>query len=45
MPVRISRRVVAGVDLTRDDYVGWQKILSGRLCGAWPRDTAGRLSP
>ena len=44
LPRDLAARVVAGVDLTRDDYVGWQKILSeaGLLCGAWPREHGGQ---
>ena len=44
LPRDLAARVVAGVDLTRKDYVGWQKILSnaGLLCGAWPREHGGQ---
>jgi alkylation response protein AidB-like acyl-CoA dehydrogenase len=44
LPRDLAARVVAGVDLKREDYVGWQKILSdaGLLCGAWPREHGGQ---
>jgi alkylation response protein AidB-like acyl-CoA dehydrogenase len=44
LPQDLAARVVAGVDLRREDYVGWQKILSegGLLCGAWPREYGGQ---
>ena len=43
LPRQLSEKVVAGVKLSRDDYVGWQKILSkaGLLCGAWPSAHGG----
>lgn len=43
LPPDLARRVKAGDELTRTDYVGWQQILSraGMLCGAWPREAGG----
>jgi alkylation response protein AidB-like acyl-CoA dehydrogenase len=40
----LARRVESGVELGREDYVGWQKILAGEnlLCGAWPTEHGGR---
>jgi alkylation response protein AidB-like acyl-CoA dehydrogenase len=40
----LADRVRAGVDLERDDYVGWQRTLAagGLLCGAWPVDRGGQ---
>ncbi len=40
----LADRVEAGVDLRRDDYVGWQKTLAAGdlLCGAWPERFGGR---
>ncbi len=44
LPPVLSERVTANVDLTRDDYVGWQRILArgGFLCGAWPEAQGGK---
>jgi alkylation response protein AidB-like acyl-CoA dehydrogenase len=44
LPKDLARRVKAGEDLDRADYVGWQRILSraGLLCGAWPVEAGGR---
>lgn len=44
LPSELSAKVFAGVKLSRDDYVGWQRILAGGgiLCGAWPSAYGGR---
>lgn len=44
LPSRLAEKVAAGVDLDRDDYVGWQQTLAdgGLLCGAWPRGHGGK---
>lgn len=44
LPADLARRVKAGEDLDRADYVGWQRILSdaGMLCGAWPTEAGGK---
>lgn len=44
LPGDLARRVKAGEELGRSDYVGWQQILSraGLLCGAWPEAAGGR---
>ncbi len=44
LPAWLAARVRAGVDLQRDDYVSWQRILSrgGLLCGAWPAAEGGQ---
>ncbi len=44
LPADLARRVEAGVDLDREDFVRWQRILAqgGLLCGAWPEATGGR---
>jgi len=43
LPSSLSDKVVAGVKLSRADYVGWQKILAQGdiLCGAWPSAYGG----
>ena len=43
LPPGLARRVEAGVELGREDYVGWQRILArgGLLCGAWPAEYSG----
>ena len=40
----LAAKVEAGVDLEREDYVGWQRALAegGLLCGAWPRKHGGQ---
>jgi alkylation response protein AidB-like acyl-CoA dehydrogenase len=44
LPRELVEKVEAGVDLDREDYVGWQKILSagGLLCGAWSKADGGK---
>ena len=44
LPASLSQKVVAGVDLAREDYVGWQQILArgGLLGGAWPVPEGGK---
>ena len=44
LPADLARRVKAGEELDRADYVEWQRILSkgGMLCGAWPEAAGGR---
>lgn len=44
LPRDLSAKVEAGVDLDREDYVGWQRILArgGFLGGAWPVAHGGK---
>jgi alkylation response protein AidB-like acyl-CoA dehydrogenase len=44
LPRALAGKVEAGVDLEREDYVGWQKLLAdgGLLCGAWARPYGGK---
>jgi alkylation response protein AidB-like acyl-CoA dehydrogenase len=44
LPADLARRVESGVDLGREDYVRWQRVLAkgGFLCGAWPEAVGGR---
>ncbi len=44
LPGDLSAKVEAGVDLEREDYVGWQRILAqgGFLGGAWPVAHGGK---
>lgn len=44
LPTSLSDKVAAGVELSRDDYVLWQKILAkgGLLGGAWPVAQGGK---
>ena len=44
LPRELAVKVEAGVDLSRDDYVDWQKTLAagGFLCGAWPHEMGGK---
>jgi alkylation response protein AidB-like acyl-CoA dehydrogenase len=41
---QLAAKVEAGVDLERQDYVGWQQTLAGGglLCGAWPERFGGK---
>ncbi len=43
LPYGLAAKVVAGAKLSREDYVGWQRILAqgGLLCGAWPAAHGG----
>jgi alkylation response protein AidB-like acyl-CoA dehydrogenase len=44
LPRSLAAKVEAGVDLDREDYVGWQRILAagGMLGGAWPKGQGGK---
>ncbi len=44
LPATLATKVEAGVDLGRNDYVGWQRTLAegGLLCGAWPEKFGGK---
>lgn len=44
LPAALAEKVKANVDLDREDYVSWQRILSGGglLGGAWPVEQGGK---
>ena len=44
LPRDRAARVESGAELSREDYVGWQRTLAenGLLCGAWPREFGGQ---
>jgi alkylation response protein AidB-like acyl-CoA dehydrogenase len=44
LPRSLAAKVEAGVELEREDYVGWQRILAegGMLGGAWPQADGGQ---
>jgi alkylation response protein AidB-like acyl-CoA dehydrogenase len=44
LPATLAEKVVTGVELTREDYVLWQRILAkgGLLGGAWPVAHGGK---
>jgi alkylation response protein AidB-like acyl-CoA dehydrogenase len=44
LPRSLAEKVEAGVDLEREDYVGWQQALAagGLLCGAWAKEHGGK---
>lgn len=43
LPADIRRKVLLGLELAKDDYVRWQKILEhkGWIVGHWPRQLGG----